>query len=728
MTKWLIILLAVTVKAWQAFDCEHPEAVFNAIDLTEPEHCPDPEHDYHEPQDVQVQVLQMDTNVPVVAHRCRITITKTVTRCGMDSIVYGGLQYPVWEENVPLLPAECRDAVRERRVKIEGREYPVIPGVPTSHKFTSQGSLEKNGHCEVNTFISGGVEFRRAHEETTIRIQVDRIRGGVDLSTGWVIFVNGLRAKYSDGGLKDAAEGMMVWESVPPDCKETVSELYHGLAQIHERRWMGSTRLYPEGSIVVVAHNETRQYGGLVVRKMVSVCDVNCYNTQIEGIAMCLFPVNTAILPRHTFKAAFDNLRGDIQSQLGYLHLTSQLHLRSQFREIQKDICELDRRTLFNKLQSIAAVSNPYALLDVYGPGYSVYVAGVVAYVTKCVPIEVVKNDYPNCTMEIPVNVHDAKGPLKFADPLTFVLKDYPSVIPCSTIMPVRWKLNGEWVTATPRTVPGKAPLKLNVTMGIHRLNFDITKGLDGGIYSPEQLKLHKDFQRAQTSREAVMAKVSVNMVNGGINGHLGIPLSYEDLDRVSHYVGVYMSPLFGLMGRFWSNLTAIMLLLVVVRGTIGCMIRAFIIYRQRGCGLWMLAAMWHTIFTIIYAPVRIVTESARALMEAVDEIPGYRRNQEAERQREELVARDKDGLRMGTHLWPRVPNPNVQHRPVPAEEEGAGGGVPADEAPAAQGAQGGRQWHGNDNWDESFLNLLRGRRNSVGGRPHQPPTAPPDV
>ena len=115
--------------------------------------------------------------------------------------------------------------------------------------------------------------------------------------------------------------------------------------------------------------------------------------------------------------------------------------------ELTADLCQVDRKRLYNKLQALSGTSNQYALLDLYGPGHTVTVAGAIAYVTQCAPVEVTLAPYPNCTMEVPVFLN---GPTQFADPYTYVLHEYGTKVVCNDIMTISWKINGVWMCALP--------------------------------------------------------------------------------------------------------------------------------------------------------------------------------------------------------------------------------------------------------------------------------------
>jgi hypothetical protein len=75
-----------------------------------------------------------------------------------------------------------------------------------------------------------------------------------------------------------------------------------------------------------------------------------------------------------------------------------------QFEDFQEAVCQVEQKSLFNKLQALA-LGNKYVLHDIYGPGFQIYLSGSVAYVAQCLPVEARIYDPVNCTQEIPAEI-----------------------------------------------------------------------------------------------------------------------------------------------------------------------------------------------------------------------------------------------------------------------------------------------------------------------------------
>jgi hypothetical protein len=625
MFKYLLPLLLLTASIWQqssavtVYDCEHPGTTFQPIDLLEPEECPDPVSGYEIPKPVRVQVLQSEAASPVVGYNCRITITKRVHRCGFNSLHYG-FDTPVYKENVVLTPAECRKAIRETRIKIEGKIHPVQLGVVMNSKFFSHGLRRSDGTCETATFTTNGQYFEKSYEECLLEIFFRKIPGTVDRAEGVVIFNNGLRANYMDEVLRDSAEGVIVWAAEKMSCVNSVSEIYMGDATLHRRRNKGR-----DGSIIMIENNATKQYAGLVLRHSITMCRKECHATHIPGLSLCILRPRDRPITGAEFKAHFDPTTMDIATQLSYSHLGTNLRMYSRFEEMSEDLCALDRRSLFNKLQAVSGADNTYALLDMFGRGHTVFVAGAAAYVARCVPLQGVVANYPNCTHEIPIRVNGS-GNIRFADAFSFILSDLPTRIPCSDVMPVRWKIDDEWWCATPQARRCNAPAHLNVSTVAGMQAVDFTEGLGAGVLTTEQRSQHHFYVLLSQSRLAGTNELTQNMLRNRDTGtafdEFGHPFNPAALGTFRLDIAGLIFPMFWVLGEWWTYLSGALLFGLCIKIVASVIIRGWIIYKAEGFGCWMLAAFWDTLFLLARTPWTVLKKTTEAITEPLK--PGF--------------------------------------------------------------------------------------------------------
>ena len=75
--------------------------------------------------------------------------------------------------------------------------------------------------------------------------------------------------------------------------------------------------------------------------------------------------------------------------------------------------------------------------MDLYDPGYQVTRAGAVAYVSRCIPIEVnIYEEAQNCTQEIPITLPTHyQDRFRYMDPVTKIITSFPTYTVCSDII-----------------------------------------------------------------------------------------------------------------------------------------------------------------------------------------------------------------------------------------------------------------------------------------------------
>ena len=418
---------------------------------------------------------------------------------------------------------------------------------------------------------------------------------------------------------RDSFLGTIVWEAEPTECEDSVSEIYFGQAEIRERR---GTQDNLADSIIMIRQEQTNQFAGLVVKKPRNKCGMRCHTTQISGILICMFQSWEKPTRRLSFKSHFDGKSQNIQSQIAFLHITSRLQMYERFTQFSSAMCELERGQLRTKLQALSGGDNSHALLDLYGPGHSVLKGGLAAYVVKCKPVEAAKAEYPNCTTEIPVVVGNST---KFADPFTMILQELPTVLPCSDLMPVRWKLHGRWFCSHPKVVQCSAPMQINHSI-TDRLsepeNEDPRDGwLDGlghGLYTQQQLDDNRRF-RAMIAARAPVAQRQTNNAAGALISDSAagtlfrLPVGEEETQQLINLVGENLLPGFWLFGQGIVYFQGILFTVVVIKVALSILIRAGHIYQRKGCGWWLVASLWDVTFTILWLPFSIVQAAARA-------------------------------------------------------------------------------------------------------------------
>jgi hypothetical protein len=307
-----------------------------------------------------------------------------------------------------------------------------------------------------------------------------------------------------------------------------------------------------------------------------------------------------------------------LQSQLAYLHLANGIGIGRSFNQIQPSICQVERKTIWNKLQALATSKSPYSLIDLVGRGHTVNVAGSTLYVPSCYMVDVTPEDYPNCSMEIPVTY---KNSTRFVNLITRNLQAIGQIIPCGSIMPVRWSVGEKWYCSYPQMTPCTAPEMIRPDSSSITSYGIITDGLGSDIFSPSQKQAHQDYKDTMESREGVLTKVTyTSAVSNREDAQLGSPLSTEDVNSMKDIIGSAITPFFWFFGSTTSTVIGIIIVVSVVKAFANVAIRAIKIYQKEGCSLKLLGSLWSSWFSIILLPYYIGKSLVKAGREMSDE------------------------------------------------------------------------------------------------------------
>jgi hypothetical protein len=641
---WLLFFYIISwpkaqvVEAFAVYDCNHLNATWEVLNLASPKKCIKSDHGYRDKTIKKGQLYQVDKYIPVKASACKVLISKEVTRCGYSSLTYGS-SWPMWQEPVIIPAEECMKAVRTGEIIIENQHHKVKVGIKETQRYYSKGHVFHDGSCTTDSFITNKKVFTKSYEETTVDITLMEVKGKYNYDTGEVVFTNGIRVRFSDGFVMDWDVGMMAWNSVEPGCGQTISEVYQGDMELHRR--------YPtnlDEAIVLVRDTNRSRFAGLQIKEMSKMCGHDVHQTQIQGLYLRLImSSDMKMVNKYAFRSYFDAAKTDLQSQIAFLHLGSALKMHTTIESIRTAVCHVERKVLFNKLQAISS-GNVYSLLDVFGHGHSVMVAGAVAYVTKGTLLQAEMREMENCTEEIPISLPQGKGlpDLEmFADPLTFVVLKFGTIVPCNQVMPVRWLIDGTWKCCYPKHQGCEYyPSQLNVTIN-KEVVINFGQGLGGGLYSKEMLQQFETYQTAYYSRRAVTAKVTNAAAGNPSRGQLGLPIDLNGMKDLSDGLSFHLVPMLWIFGESWHYVVGGLLLFGFIKTALLFFLRATIIYRQRGFGAWMFGAIMDVTFAVVRLPYSVIKQ-------AVDVV---------------AAGAHMAGMDMGRHL------PDVPHPPAPPDD-----------------------------------------------------------
>lgn len=597
----LLLLGAWTaVQGLEVYDCEAVGTKIRSLDLEEPAPCPDPEGDYRDPEPEYGQLLQFPKRRTVNIAQCRGTVTKQITHCGIASTTYGGLT-TVYEETINIDPEECLRIVKEK--KWHGQR--LVYGVPSKTVTMTRGSVDTNGWCEAEDFMSGGQYYYSSYEETFRHLYIDILTGLVKPGHDEITVENGLRGSFAKGTMLDSQEGRLAWKVDTPECEKGVSQIYKGFVSLHRSAKRNLTDPSKQDGIVILEDKESGRIGGFALRSPLEVCGQHCWSTSVSELVLCFRERADTEFGDFKFNPAFAQAKVDMWARIGHALLTNTLTIDDRLTTILRSICRIDRRILRHKLQAIAN-GNPYALLQEYGRGNLVSVGGTVAYITQCVPRNASLASFPNCTAEIPIQFQDVKGDQEpqtfFADPFTRIVTRVATILPCSELTPVSFKSGNEWRCASANSAwrPCPAPEQLRPEI-IRWEKKDHAEGLNDNesLFNEQQRAQHRLHQRAVTTRSAVVQGLT-NAANLEENreharyGYPGLPFDASDWEEVATQVGLSYMPWMRDLHFHFKTMMYTLIVLGFVKALLEWALSCVMIYRDRGFGWWILASFFN--------------------------------------------------------------------------------------------------------------------------------------
>jgi hypothetical protein len=128
--------------------------------------------------------------------------------------------------------------------------------------------------------------------------------------------------------------------------------------------------------------------------------------------------------------------------------------------------------------------------------------------------------------------------------------------------------------------------------------------GLGKSIYTQEQLEEFARFQDSQGTRKAYLAEMA-EMAYSSRNerGEWGLALSSAAQGSFIDIVGASFLLLFRVVGPMIFFLSLMLLVWGGLWLIVMILVRIVVIVRCKGCGLWVLTALWGTLFQLAISP-----------------------------------------------------------------------------------------------------------------------------
>ena len=636
-SDWILVLAVVTtiasVKSSQlyAYNCEHEDAVTFPLDINDVEPCKPPVPKYTEPEEASIKIVQSGDKASDIVLQCKLEETFIVTYCGPQSGNYG-TQTTKFMSTKQFHGSSCRDIFRDNKIKIVQKDIklktlnPEDSGIVDVGSFFSHGWADGSGYCDYYKgnhpnpyhFKSGGKEFFKSYQQVQWKLTRIRVPAVVDRAANTISMpMLKLTAPYSDEYAFTEDAGVLTWQAKEANCISSMSLLYSGKAQI--RRYIGDDSdqsALPVNSMAFINDTQAHQWAMVKLTRKVAKCGLTCYETHMGPAYMCLDDGDPELDHLH-HNPVFNSDLVDTNFRIAYATYHQSSLVQAALMKIDLKVCENERATKINDLQSLAD-GNKFAVDEHFPQGIRVESAGSSAYVTKCKKTPVTVAKVPNCTLELAVNVtsEDGISTVMYADSRSMILQRMPSIVPCSSLKPVRHKIGSAWFCHTQDgLIPCTAPVKLNITG--EPVDFDAFAADPGrGLITPEMRRQSAAFTNALTSIKPYQtSQVTGNMQYDSDTGvYMPVVLDPGSLQDKLQEKLYSIVPFYFLVGEWYQGLLAGFIIFNIIKVVAGCIIRMCYAYATKGCGWWVVASVWGTLFAVIRIPWTVLASAATAI------------------------------------------------------------------------------------------------------------------
>jgi hypothetical protein len=198
--------------------------------------------------------------------------------------------------------------------------------------------------------------------------------------------------------------------------------------------------------------------------------------------------------------------------------------------------------------------------------------------------------------------------------------------------------------------------------------------GLGKSIYTKEQLEEFSRFQDSQGTRKAYLAETA-EMAYTGRNekGEWGLALSSAAQGSLIDIVGASFFLLYRVVGPMIFFLSLMLLVWGGLRLMVTVLVRVVVIVRCKGCGIWVLTALWGTLFQLAISPFSWMYSAIEGVGVRVGQMMETEAAREPEEEKPMRKSMSLEDLRKRYSWWPNgngkegLPGPLID---VEAEEE----------------------------------------------------------
>lgn len=344
------------------------------------------------------------------------------------------------------------------------------------------------------------------------------------------------------------------------------------------------------------------------------ICKVIVYRT--ENPKLLIAEINGDDDRRLELKNIADedvNIITYLNTKLVHLNYHWEQQMMMVYVDLLKQECELERRVIEQALILATVAPDEMARAIMKAPGYMAVIAGEVAHLVRCVPVEVTLRHMEECYQEIPVKKGNESF---FLSARTRIIRKTGTQVPCSPIIPQMFNIGSHWYQFSPKPVAAEAPNILKPSTTKHWAFKALQWLAEGGVYTLEELGKVMERILFPMERDATLS----NLAHGATGHDVKLQgASFFNVGDAADFDKLADNLLKRAWGGFINFGTASagvlgeFLLIRAVKLVIDTAIHGFALHRIYGFSIYLLGAVWDSVTNLLLHLGRYLTARERA-------------------------------------------------------------------------------------------------------------------
>lgn len=592
--KCLSYLLFITyihsVLSLIAYDCSHPRSNITRISLHSIHDCDPITTMRVTVKTTKIQVLQTQDWDYAHVYHCSVNILRSITYCGMhshSSTVHGGLHGYIAQ----ISRDQCMKSHTTGTMFVEGTQLSDIrANASQTISATTVGMVDAQGNCKGGVYATPTASYSNVVVQITTEIILKDYTTSYNIEDKSIRFNDGTSCSTANAVCLHPIYGHTFWKIEPNKLCSTTSVrvLYEGQAKVVSDD--GNLGL---GSFISI--ESPSQMIGMDIKGYSHLCHEESYTTESPKIH---------IIEEKSYGFYFSNRDYiNIRNLDSILYLNAKLsfvnyHIGSQlddlYRVIRHNDCLLSKATLQNKLTM--ARSHPYIMGNMIDEedGFMNVVGGDILYVTKCQPVNVQVAQKTTCHNNIPV-IYLNKT--KYVNPSGKIITDESAEVPCSSITPPAYFMDGSWYALHPRVIKVEAPTILKAGDSLKSWTYEsISNLMTRGIYTSTDLDQYKDFmsyplERLETSN-FVASRLLNNNMDVGSHYDGSMIIGDDGLSVLGAKIANRAFLGLRIFGQYAGAVFGIIMIYQMLKYLLTVVVNGKSLYQTLGCGIHLIGAL----------------------------------------------------------------------------------------------------------------------------------------